>query len=189
MCDKALPQIQWKGNGYAKGSIEGISTSSATDKVWLVSQALGDNAFAYPYSLIVIEIQNTLKSPPPENQTMKKASTIAIIVTTLFYLSCGSFGYAAFGDDTPGNLLTGFGFYEPYWLIDFGNACIVLHLVGGYQVYSQPLFANVERWFVEKFPSSRFVNDNHTLKLPLLPEIRLNLLRTYKCKTELRNCT
>ena len=65
---------------------------------------------------------------------MKKASTIAIIVTTLFYLSCGSFGYAAFGDDTPGNLLTGFGFYEPYWLIDFANACIVLHLVGGYQV-------------------------------------------------------
>lgn len=165
------------GNGYAKGSIEGISTSSATDKVWLVSQALGDVAFAYPYSLIVIEIQDTLKSPPPENQTMKKASTIAIIVTTLFYLSCGSFGYAAFGDDTPGNLLTGFGFYEPYWLIDFANACIVLHLVGGYQVYSQPLFANVERWFVEKFPSSRFVNDNHTLKLPLLPEIRLNLLR------------
>jgi hypothetical protein len=46
-----------------------------------------------------------------------------------------------------------------------------------WQVYSQPLFANVERWFVEKFPSSRFVNDNHTLKLPLLPEIRLNLLR------------
>ncbi|KAK9994698.1 hypothetical protein SO802_024401 [Lithocarpus litseifolius] len=31
-------------------------------------------------------------------------------------------------NDTPGNLLTGFGFYEPYWLIDFANACIVLHL-------------------------------------------------------------
>ena len=49
--------INIAGNGYAKGSIEGISTSSATDKVWLVSQALGDIAFAYPYSLIVIEIQ------------------------------------------------------------------------------------------------------------------------------------
>ncbi|KAK7826467.1 putative amino acid permease 7 [Quercus suber] len=122
-------------------------------------------------------MKDTLKSPPPENQTMKKASTIAIVVTTLFYLSCGGFGYAAFGDDTPGNLLTGFGFYEPYWLIDFANACIVLHLLGGYQVYSQPLFANVERWFADKFPSSGFVNDNYTLKLPLLPEIRLNLLR------------
>ncbi|XP_050246126.1 probable amino acid permease 7 isoform X4 [Quercus robur] len=165
------------GDGYVKGSIGGISTSSAADKIWLVAQAIGDIAFAYPYSLIVIEIQDTLKSPPPENQTMKKASTIAIVVTTLFYLSCGGFGYAAFGDDTPGNLLTGFGFYEPYWLIDFANACIVLHLLGGYQVYSQPLFANVERWFADKFPSSGFVNDNYTLKLPLLPEIRLNLLR------------
>ena len=79
-------------------------------------------------------MKDTLKSPPPEKQTMKKASTIASVVTTLFYLSCGGFGYAAFGDDTPGNLLTGFGFYEPYWLIDFANACIVLHLLGGYQV-------------------------------------------------------
>ena len=35
---------------------------------------------------------------------------------------------------TPGNPLTGFGFYEPYWLIGFANACIVLHLLGGYQV-------------------------------------------------------
>lgn len=78
--------------------------------------------------------KDTLRSPPPENQTMKKASMISIFITTFFYLCCGCFGYAAFGDGTPGNLLTGFGFYEPYWLIDFANACIVLHLVGGYQV-------------------------------------------------------
>ncbi|GLT53721.1 hypothetical protein SLA2020_269740 [Shorea laevis] len=164
-------------DGYMKGSIGGISSSSAAEKVWLVSQALGDIAFAFPYSLILIEIQDTLKSPPPENQTMKKASTIAITVTTFFYLCCGGFGYAAFGDATPGNLLTGFGFYEPYWLIDFANACIVLHLVGGYQVFSQPLFANVEKWFGRKFPGSGFVHDSHTLKFPLLPDIRLNLLR------------
>ena len=52
----------------------------------------------------------------------------------IFYLCCGCFGYAAFGNDTPGNLLTGFGFFEPFWLIDLANACIILHLVGGYQV-------------------------------------------------------
>ncbi|KAK7859648.1 amino acid permease 2 [Quercus suber] len=121
----------------------------------------------------------TLKSPPTENQTMKKASTIAIIVTTLFYLSCGGFGYAAFGDDSPGNLLMGFKFFEPYWLIDFANSCVVLHLVGGYQIFSQPLFANVERWFAKKVPSSGFVNNNHPLKLALLLVIRLNLLRLW----------
>lgn len=39
------------------GSTEGISTRSLTEKVWLVAQALGDIAFAYPFSVILIEIQ------------------------------------------------------------------------------------------------------------------------------------
>lgn len=49
--------INIAGDGYVKGSIGGISSSSAAEKVWLVSQAIGDIAFAYPYSLILIEIQ------------------------------------------------------------------------------------------------------------------------------------
>ncbi|KAL1363051.1 hypothetical protein AAHE18_03G123500 [Arachis hypogaea] len=85
-------------------------------------------------SITGVAASNTLEAPPSENKTMKKASMIAIFITTFFYLCCGCFGYAAFGDQTPGNLLTGFGFYEPYWLIDFANACIVLHLIGGYQM-------------------------------------------------------
>jgi len=70
---------------------------------------------------------------------MKKASMVAIFITTFFYLCCGCFGYAAFGDATPGNLLTGFGFFEPYWLIDIANVCIIIHLVGGYQVLFLPI--------------------------------------------------
>ncbi|KAL5548835.1 hypothetical protein UlMin_004066 [Ulmus minor] len=165
------------GNGYIDGSISGVSTYSAPEKVWSISQALGDVAFAYPFSLILFEIQDTLKSPPSETQTMKKATTLAIVVTTLFYLFCGAAGYAAFGDDTPGNLLTGFGFYEPYWLVDLANACIVLHLVGGYQIYSQPLFSNVEKWLGDQFPQSGFVNNCYLIKLPLCPSFYLNPLR------------
>ncbi|MFQ6650380.1 hypothetical protein Gotur_022780 [Gossypium turneri] len=129
------------GNGYIKGSIRGISTSTTGEKVWL----------------------DTLKSPPSEKDTMKTASIISISATTFFYLCCGALGYAAFGDKTPGNLLTGFGFYEPYWLIDFANMCIVLHLVGGYQVYSQPLFANVEKWVSVKFPDSGIIHKDFNL--------------------------
>ncbi|KAM2046976.1 hypothetical protein ACFX1T_005699 [Malus domestica] len=164
-------------NGKIQGSLTGVPTSNVADKLWLTFQALGDIAFAYPYSIIVLEIQDTLKSPPPENQTMKKASMIAIFVTTFFYLCCGCFGYAAFGDDTPGNLLTGFGFYEPYWLIDFANACIVLHLVGGYQIFSQPVFAVAERWSRKKYPSSGFVNNFYSIKVPLLPRFQVNPFR------------
>ncbi|KAK4851236.1 hypothetical protein QYF36_013513 [Acer negundo] len=164
-------------NGYVQGSLTGISTYSTIEKMWLVSQALGDIAFAYPYSLVLIEIQDTLKSPPSENQTMKKASTISLVVTTIFYLLCGGFGYAAFGEATPGNLLTGFGFYEPYWLIDFANACIMIHLVGGYQLFSQPFFANAERCISDKYPDNIFIKNEFSLKLPLIPAFQLNLLR------------
>ncbi len=67
---------------------------------------------------------------------MKKATTTAIFVTTSFYMGVALIGYAAFGDNAPGNLLTGFGFYNPYWLIDIANVFIMVHLVGAYQVWA-----------------------------------------------------
>lgn len=79
-------------------------------------------------------LQDTVKSPPAEHRTMKKATVLSITITTVFYLLCGSMGYAAFGNNAPGNLLTGFGFYNPYWLLDIANFAIVVHLVGAYQV-------------------------------------------------------
>ncbi|CAO1941945.1 unnamed protein product [Urochloa humidicola] len=134
-------------NGVIMGGIGGIPRVSTPQKVWRVSQAVGDILFAYPFSLVLLEIEDTLRSPPPENETMKKATRASIVITAFFYLCCGCLGYAAFGDGTPGNLLTGFGFYEPYWLIDLANLCIVLHLLGGYQVYTQPVFGFADRQF------------------------------------------
>lgn len=78
--------------------------------------------------------QDTLRSSPPENEVMKRASFVGVSITTIFYMLCGTLGYAAFGNKAPGNFLTGFGFYEPFWLVDFGNMCIIVHLVGAYQV-------------------------------------------------------
>ncbi|XP_022873377.1 probable amino acid permease 7 [Olea europaea var. sylvestris] len=162
-------------NGEIKGSIGGIPTSTTAEKVWAISQALGDIAFAFPFSLIFLEIQDTLRPDPLERVIMKKASIMAVCVTTFFYLCCGGLGYAAFGNSTLGNLLTGFGFYEPYWLVDFANACVVLHLVGGYQVYTQPLFENTERWIIKKFPDRKILHEDYTPKQ--IPRLRLNLLR------------
>ncbi|KAH7373737.1 hypothetical protein KP509_17G072500 [Ceratopteris richardii] len=121
--------------GHSYGTLDGVSLGDvgASRKVWRVFQALGDVAFAYAFSLVLIEIQDTIKSPPPENRTMKKATLLGVCTTTVFYMLCGCLGYAAFGNDAPGNLLTGFGFYNPYWLIDIANVCIVVHLVGAYQ--------------------------------------------------------
>ncbi|KAJ4708121.1 Amino acid permease [Melia azedarach] len=132
-----------------KTSLTGVEIRldlTAADKTWRMFQAVGNMAFACAYSRILIEIQDTLRSSPPENQTMKKANTIATSTATTLYLICGSLGYAALGNHAPGNMLTGFGFYEPFWLIDLASFFILLHLLGAYQVLAQPVFGVVESW-------------------------------------------
>ncbi|KAK3427643.1 hypothetical protein EUGRSUZ_F03820 [Eucalyptus grandis] len=165
--------------GNFMGSLTGISigTVTSTQKLWRSFQALGDIAFAYSYSLILIEIQDTIRSPPSESKTMKKASLVSIAVTTLFYMLCGCMGYAAFGDMAPGNLLTGFGFYNPYWMVDIANAAIVIHLIGAYQVYCQPLFAFVEKAANKKFPNSQFITRDIEIPTLGLRTYKLNLFR------------
>ncbi|CAN1801481.1 Amino acid permease 3 [Linum perenne] len=168
-------------NKTVKGTLTGVSISAAvspTDKVWRSFQALGGIAFAYSFSNILIEIQDTVKSPPSESKTMKRASLISIFVTTVFYMLCGCFGYAAFGDDSPGNLLTGFGFYNPYWLLDIANVAIVVHLVGAYQVYVQPIYAFVEKIAVSKYPESYFITKEIRIPLPGNRHYNLNLFRS-----------
>ena len=115
-----------------------------------------------------------MKSPPAENKTMKKATLLGVSTTTAFYMLSGCLGYAAFGNAAPGNILTGFGFYEPYWLIDFANVCIVVHLVGAYQVFSQPIFAAVETAAAAHWPNSKFVTGEHPL---VAGQFNVNMLR------------
>lgn len=172
-------------NGNFKGSLTGIKIGTpthagvvtSTQKLWRSLQALGAIAFAYSYSIILIEIQDTVRSPPAEHKTMKKATLLSITVTTVFYMLCGCMGYAAFGDLAPGNLLTGFGFYDPYWLLDIANATIVIHLVGAYQVYCQPLFAFIEKWSAKKWSKSDFVTAEYDIPIPFFGVYQLNFFR------------
>ncbi|XP_039058600.1 amino acid permease 6-like [Hibiscus syriacus] len=147
------------------------------EKVWNVFEALGDIAFAYSFSNVLIEIQDTLKSSPPENESMKKATSLGVSVTTMFYISCGVLGYAAFGNTAPGNFLTGFGFYEPYWLIDIANLCIIIHLVGAYQVFCQPIFKQVEDWCLNRWPNNNFIKGSRPIKLPLFGDSTFSTFR------------
>ncbi|GAB2293705.1 Amino acid permease 6 [Dionaea muscipula] len=158
------------GGARARTSITGVTIGvdvTSMEKIWRVFQSIGDIAFAYAYSTVLIEIQDTLKSSPPENKVMKKASLVGVSTTTLFYVLCGCIGYAAFGNDSPGNFLTGFGFYEPFWLIDFANICIVIHLIGAYQVFCQPIFAFVEGWCRKRWPENKFITGEHPVAIRL----------------------
>uniref|UniRef100_A0A0E0Q3R1 Amino acid transporter transmembrane domain-containing protein n=1 Tax=Oryza rufipogon TaxID=4529 RepID=A0A0E0Q3R1_ORYRU len=158
------------GGAHPEATLTGVTVGvdvSASEKIWRTFQSLGDIAFAYSYSNVLIEIQDTLRSSPAENEVMKKASFIGVSTTTTFYMLCGVLGYAAFGNRAPGNFLTGFGFYEPFWLVDVGNVCIVVHLVGAYQVFCQPIYQFAEAWARSRWPDSAFVNGERVLRLPL----------------------
>ncbi|GMI88310.1 amino acid permease 1, NEUTRAL AMINO ACID TRANSPORTER 2 [Hibiscus trionum] len=168
------------GGAHSRTSLTGTTVGvdvTGWQKTWNCLEALGDIAFAYAFSTVLIEIQDTLKSSPPENESMKKATSVGVSVTTMFYISCGVVGYAAFGNNAPGNFLTGFGFYEPYWLIDIANLCIIIHLVGAYQVFCQPIFKQVEDWCLNRWPNNKLMKESRAIKLPLFGDYNFSTFR------------
>lgn len=108
---------------------------------------------------------------------MKKSTYSAVAITTFFYAMCGLLGYAAFGNQSPGNFLTGFGFYEPYWLVDIGNILILIHLVGAYQVFAQPIFSAVESWGSKRSPQSKLMTKEYNIRIPLVGTWRVNMFK------------
>ncbi|CAL5011695.1 unnamed protein product [Urochloa decumbens] len=179
-------------NRELRGSLTGVIGAGAgvtlMQKVWRSLQAFGNIAFAYGFSIILLEIQDTIKSPPPsEAEVMKKATAVSVALTTVIYLLCGCVGYAAFGSTAPDNMLTGFGFYEPFWLLDVANAFVVVHLVGTYQVMTQPVFAYVERRASAAWPGSALVRERdvrvgRAVAFSVSP-IRLAWRTSYVCVT------
>nr|GMD60719.1 amino acid permease 3 [Ipomoea batatas] len=120
---------------------------------------------------------DTIKASPKENKVMKQATFAGILISTVFYMLCGVLGYAAFGNHAPSNFLTGFGFYDPFWLVDLANVCIIVHLLGAYQVFTQPLFAFVEERCKRRWPESRFVNQETAIEVPCLPRLSFSAFR------------
>lgn len=175
------------GSTSITGTQVGVDVDSA-QKVWTTFQALGDIAFAYSYSMILIEIQDTLKSHPAENKVMKKCSLIGVSTTTAFYFLCGCLGYGAFGSKSPGNILSGFGFYEPFWLVDIGNIAIIIHLIGAFQVYCQPIYAAVETLIGRKYPNNKLITTDKILNIGIF-KCKLNMLRLVWRTTFVILCT
>ncbi|KAI5401035.1 Amino acid permease 6, variant 2 [Lathyrus oleraceus] len=152
------------------GLVVGVDVTSS-EKMWNSFQAIGNIAFAYAFSM------DTLKSVPPENQVMKKSNIVGISITTFFYSLCGLLGYAAFGNNAPGNFLTGFGFYEPFWLIDIANIFITVHLVGAYQLFAQPIYSAVESWSSKRWPQRKLITKEYLVRIPLIGTWRMNMFK------------
>ncbi|XP_027333327.1 amino acid permease 1-like [Abrus precatorius] len=154
-----------QGKGRSTFLFGGSREQSFADKLWNIFIALGNVALASSYAQIAIDIQDSLKSSPPENKVMKMANTIGICSTTIIFLLSACFGYAAFGSDTPGSILMSSGFKDPFWLVDLANGFIIVHLVGAYQVVSQPIFGAVETLAGQRWPQSSFVTREYPMSI------------------------
>ncbi|KAL5845889.1 hypothetical protein ACOSQ3_009413 [Xanthoceras sorbifolium] len=157
--------LDFKGSLMVAHDHSGTDRMASSTKIWHVFQALGNIAFAFSYNTLLLEIQDTLKSPPPENKVMKKVTLWSIGGTSLFYISIACTTYAAYGNEVPGNILSTFS--NLVWLVDIANLAVIVHLIGAYQVYTQPVFAT------HKGPASltlnrRYVHDPSRDDVPIL---------------------
>lgn len=140
------------GDGH--GNLGG-TPSSTPNKVFQVFNALGTVAFAYKFSSVLMEINDTIKEPPPARKTMRKAVGLSLFTSYFFYLCVGVFGYLAYG-----TMLSGYGDIltvpniGPKWVIVMANVMVWIHMIPAYQVMSQPLFDKGERALRGNFPNS-----------------------------------
>ncbi|XP_072999109.1 uncharacterized protein [Typha latifolia] len=109
--------------------------------------------------------------------SIRNHKDLAFLSTTWESFLCILFLHAsdrdtAFGDDTPGNIFTGFS--EPFWLIDVANFAVLIHLIGAYQIFAQPLFAFYEQWLATNFPNSAFFNRVYSTRIPFDKSNTLN---------------
>ena len=63
-----------------------------------ILNSLGAIAFAYAFSLILLEIQDTLRQPPNTIRTMKRAVDLGVGMSFIFYITVAVAGYLAFGN-------------------------------------------------------------------------------------------
>ncbi|PSC76661.1 amino acid permease 4-like [Micractinium conductrix] len=135
------------------GSVGGMSFGSPTEKAFQVLNAGGAILFAFSFAMVLVEIQDTVKAPEAVgekkagsvNQVMISAVRISVGIVTAFYMAVACAGYAALGDATPTNILSGFTPAQaPYWVTNLANCMVLLHMLPAYQVFSLPFLCFVE---------------------------------------------
>ncbi len=133
------------------GTIEGIQLDTTAETAWNVLNSIGAILFAYSFSFILLEIQDTIHTKKGAKHgpivSMKRAVNICVSIMTGFYISIAVFGYLSQGNAVKPYILDSFP-DAPAWVIDTANAMVLVHMIPAYQVWSQPHF----EWFEATFP-------------------------------------
>ncbi|PRW33070.1 Amino acid permease 2 [Chlorella sorokiniana] len=127
------------------GSVGGREGNSPTDKALSMLNALGSLAFAYSFAQVLVEIQDTLRQPPPAIGTMRKAVAVGVTGAFGFYLTVACTGYASLGSAVPGEVLDGFT-DAPDWPMVLANLAVAAHMITAIQVFQQPLMCTIESY-------------------------------------------
>lgn len=140
------------GIGYHNtlGGIAPQSFPTMAAQVWNILNSIGAILFAYSFSIILLEIQDTMSSEKGRNTgpitRMKRAVNISVAIMTGFYISIACAGFASQGYGQNPYLLSQYQCVAPNWVLYMANAMVIIHLVAAFQVWSQPHFALVEEW-------------------------------------------
>ncbi|XP_028118679.1 lysine histidine transporter 2-like [Camellia sinensis] len=133
------------------------STTKGT--IFQFLSALGDVAFAFAGHNVVLEIQATIPSEPgkPSKKPMWRGVLFAYTVVALCYFPVSLIGYWVFGNSVEDNILL--SLEKPAWLVALANLFVVVHVIGSYQVFAQPVFDMIEACLVMKmnFKPTRFL--------------------------------
>ncbi|KAL0431588.1 UNVERIFIED_CONTAM: Lysine histidine transporter 1 [Sesamum radiatum] len=115
---------------------------------------LGSIVFAYGGHNIVMEVQATMPSTTekPSKKPMWRGVVVAYIVVAICYFPVALIGYWMFGNEVEENILI--TLQKPKWLIAMANMFVVVHLIGGYQLYAIPVFDMIETVLVKKLDFS-----------------------------------
>lgn len=133
--------------GHAHGTISGAPGTPAA-KTFNILNALGTLGFAFSFSQILLEIQDTLREPPRAEVRMRTAVGAGLGLGVAFYMAVACAGYLAFGNSVAGDIYSEFD--SPRYLLLACNVLVTLHMVASYNVFAQALFLNLEdfvgRW-------------------------------------------
>ncbi|XP_076940403.1 lysine histidine transporter 1-like [Bidens hawaiensis] len=148
--------------GYQEDVDYSLRSKTPSAQMFGMFTALGDVAFAYAGHNVVLEIQATIPSTPdkPSKGPMWLGCVVAYIVVAICYFPVAIIGYYIFGNCVDDNILITLD--HPRWLIASANMFVIIHVIGGYQIYSLPVYDMIETYLVKsvKFkPSSslRFI--------------------------------
>lgn len=134
------------------GSLQGIHDISAANKVFGVFNALGAIASSFSVSLVLLEVQDTLKQPPSPSKQMCRTINISLTFAFVLYMLVGCSGYASQGDNVEGIILD--SFESPRWALLVGYCAVLLHMLTAFQIFAQAVFdtceSHIKYWLLRK---------------------------------------